>query len=69
MVVGYLNIVGISLMPSKAYSPLIVYAYAVPCVAITGKLFKPIAGRRLQIFKAVRSIQIHQFFQSDAADF
>ncbi len=68
MVVGYLNIVGISLMPSKAYPPLVVDPYAMLRVAVAGKLFQPIARRYLQIFKAISSIKIHQFFQGDAPD-
>jgi len=69
MVVCYLNIIGIPLVPSKAYSPLIVYAYAMLCMTVAGKLFQPIAWRYPQILKEIRSIQIHQFFQGDTAYF
>lgn len=58
MVVCYLNIISIPLVPSKTYSPLIVDSYAMLSIAVSAKLLESIAGRHLQILKAVSSIQV-----------
>jgi hypothetical protein len=57
MVVGYFNVVGIPLMPSKTYPPLIVNADAVLSLAVAGKLLKPIARRHLQVIQMLSTIQ------------
>jgi len=50
MIIGYFNIVGISLMPPETYSPLIVNADAMLTFPIAGELFQPIPRRHPQVF-------------------
>jgi hypothetical protein len=47
--------------PFKAHPPLVVYSYAVLPFTITGKLLKPIAGRRPDILERFRCIQEQKF--------
>jgi hypothetical protein len=57
MVVGYFNLIGIPLMPSKIYPPLIVNTDAVLPMAITRELLQAVAGRYSQVFQALSAIQ------------
>jgi hypothetical protein len=57
MIVGYLNIIGIRLMPSKTYPPLIVNSDAVMPMAVAGEFLQSIAWRHPQVFQVFRSIQ------------
>jgi len=57
MVVGHLNVIGIPLMPSKTYPPLIVNTDAVLSAAITRELLQTVAGRYSQVFQALSTIQ------------
>jgi hypothetical protein len=56
MIINYLNLIGIPLMPTKTYSPLIVNPDAVLSFAIAGKFLKTITWRDLQIVKSFSSI-------------
>jgi hypothetical protein len=57
MIVGYLNIIGIRLMPSKTYPPLIVNSDAVLPLPIASELLQSIAWRHPQVFQAFHGIQ------------
>jgi hypothetical protein len=57
MIVGYLNIEGIPLMPSKTYPPLIVNSDAVLPLPIASQLLQTVTWRHTQVFQVFRSIQ------------
>jgi hypothetical protein len=56
MIIGYLNIIGIRLLPSKTYPPLIVNSDAMLPLAIARELLQSIAWWYPQIFQSFRGI-------------
>jgi hypothetical protein len=60
MIVYDLDIVGISVAPTKADPPLVIDPNAVLSLSITGQPLQPIAGRSAQVIKAAGIVNLHQ---------
>jgi hypothetical protein len=61
MVIDDLDVVGITVAPTKADPPLIVNSNAVLSFSIARKAFKPIAGGSFEIIEAAGVVYLHQF--------
>lgn len=57
MVVHYLDIMGITVLPTEADAPLVIDAYAVLPSPITRELLKTVTGRRAQVHERCGGIQ------------
>ena len=68
MIVDNLDIVGVTVSPAKADSPLIVDANAVLPTTISSQLFQPIGRWDPEIIKRSRRIQHQQLSQRDSLD-
>ena len=66
VIIHNLHVVGIAIAPDKTNAPLVIDADAVLAFPVTFQGFQMIAGRRPQIAKFGRDIQLPQFSLSDA---
>jgi hypothetical protein len=64
MVVYDLDLVGISFLPSEAYSPLVVYTYAVLAFSVADKPFQLISRWNSQVIQFLGSIEQQEFSES-----
>jgi len=63
MIIDYFHVICVSLRPSKAYSPFIVYSYTVPTFKASFKFFETITGGYSQIVDVhcrIQDIQLPQ---------
>jgi len=68
VIVDDVNLVRVTVTPGEADAVLIVDPDAVLPVAITRERFKVVAGKRTQVAKAPRSVQLLELSLSDAGD-
>ena len=68
MVVYDLHLVGISFLPPEAYSPLVVYTYAVLAFSVTGKPFQLVSRWNSQVLQFLSSIKQQEFSKSHPID-
>lgn len=68
MVIDDLNLVSVSLPPDKTDPPLVANPDAVLPLAIAMKRFEPIAGRRREVARFGRCIQLAKFAQRHSFD-
>lgn len=64
MIVFDLDLVGISFLPSEAYSPLVVYTYAVLAFSVADKPFQLISRWNSQVIQFLGSIEQQEFSES-----
>ena len=60
MVIRHLDVVGIAILPAKAYAPLVIDANAVLSSPIPRQAFQPITRWNAQVVQAFSSINLHQ---------
>ncbi len=58
MVVGYINVIGISVFPTKTDSPLIINPYAVLALAVALQDLETVAGRDPEVLKMLRLVKV-----------
>ena len=68
MIVRYLDVVGISTLPLKTVTPLIVYANAVLTPPVTRQFFEAVGRWYAQILQNLSSIQNLKFPSSNSLD-
>jgi hypothetical protein len=61
VVIDNFDVIHIAIGPDKAYSPLVVDAYAVLAFAVGFQCFQVVAGRLSQILKNLGAMQVKQF--------
>ncbi len=61
MIINDLDVVGITIMPLKTNTPLLVYSYTVLTGTISFQSFKSIAWRNPQVFCALGVVNHPQF--------
>ncbi|KAF0221757.1 MAG: hypothetical protein FD174_88 [Geobacteraceae bacterium] len=66
MVIGDLDIVGIAVIPSEAYPPLIVDPNAPLAIAVPVKLLQPVARGNAQEVKGSSAVELFQFALGNA---
>ncbi len=63
MVVHDLDVVGVTSVPPKTYSPLVVDADAVLSSPVPGESLQPISGRDPKVLELLCSVQHHELSQ------
>jgi hypothetical protein len=69
MIVRHFDLVGITILPPEAHSPLIIDADAVLSYAIARKSLQPIRRRDTQIIQPFSGIKLNQFTPSQTMQF
>lgn len=59
MIVGDFNLVRVAVLPDKAYSPLVVYSYAVLALTICLEFLQAISWRFSKVIDRFRCVQEH----------
>jgi hypothetical protein len=68
MVVDNLYLIGVSVSPDEADSPLVVYPYAVLPLALAGQSFKPIPRRDTKVLNRCTSVQHSKLPEGEPLD-
>ncbi len=64
MIIGYLDIVGISCLPTKADSPLVVNTDAVLALAVTSEFFQLVPRRHSQVLQPFSCVKDEELPES-----